>query len=631
MAFIAIAPALQAQPWDGGEITWECTPQGNFRFVMKIYRECEAITLPTTLSLESNAPGFSSISMTKVSMNDLSPQCNCPGGVPVSCATTSNYNIGTIQLNVYTSDNAYPNGVPLTGVPPATGWHFAYVTCCRSWCSNIANSASANFFLRAIMYPYNNMPVDSCFDNSPRFMEPPQTIVCTKYPYFYNFSATDAEPDSLVYAWSPPLQNITSPIVTYNPGYSFDAPLPGPTHSPGSIQAVLNPKTGLVSGTSFLPGNFISAVKVTAYRCGIKLAEIFRDVDLAIQHCDTANILPGIPPPFPNSVGQYTLYSDTVYAGQIASFPVVATDFQYCPNNIPPVPQEMTLTAFGSQFGTPMNPSGCLNPPCAMLSPAPTDTAPLTGQFGVQTTFTWQTGCQHVFSGAGCGATTNQYDFLFKAKDNFCPVPGIRYATITLVVLDLPEIAAPDLLQPVMLPAGDVELIWHQAKDTTNSFNGYFVWSANTPAGPFTLIDSVMNIADTSYTHIGAGADMHPVCYYITMKSGCFGTHETRSDTVCGTTVSVPEKTDRQFTFTLGNSIPNPSPGFVTIPFTLPDAGKVKLVISDITGKTLINESHLAETGTNRIEQNLSNLSPGTYFCTLSFKGMHQTKLLMIR
>ena len=67
----------------GGEITWECTPSGNFRFVMKLYRECyygngAAANYGNTANLTTTVPGFSMINMTRVSGYpiDISPVCN---------------------------------------------------------------------------------------------------------------------------------------------------------------------------------------------------------------------------------------------------------------------------------------------------------------------------------------------------------------------------------------------------------------------------------------------------------------------------------------------------------------------------------------------------------------------------
>ncbi|MDD4986460.1 MAG: hypothetical protein PHQ43_11900, partial [Dehalococcoidales bacterium] len=209
---------VKATHYMGGEITWACTAQGDFKFTMKLYRECytsnggSADNFAAQVNMSTNVPGFASIQMNRISLSDMSPQCGCPGGPTVFCPGMSNgaANMGAVQEHIYTSDGAYPNGVPLTGVPPITGWYFGYSICCRNPCTNIANSNSLSFYLRAWMYPYNNTNVSTCFDNSPRFDERPSTVICTGYPYTYNHVASDVELDSLVYAWDTPLNTSIS-------------------------------------------------------------------------------------------------------------------------------------------------------------------------------------------------------------------------------------------------------------------------------------------------------------------------------------------------------------------------------------------------------------------------------------
>ncbi|MDT8309468.1 MAG: hypothetical protein RQ866_08040, partial [Bacteroidales bacterium] len=424
LTVLAFPTHLLASHYMGGEITWECTLSGNFRFIMKVYRECAGINYPATTTLQTNAQGVTSISMTRIAINDISPVCGCPGGPNITCATTTVSNTGGVEEHIYTSDQSYPNGVPLTGVPPVSGWYFGYTSCCRNPCTNILNASSLSWYLRAYMYPYNNQPVNTCFDNSPKFDEIPSTVICTGYPFTYNHVASDVELDSLVYSWAQPLNNnISAPITNFAPGYTWNTPLPGPAQNPNNVAATLNSQTGEISFTSYTNGAFVTVTKVTAYKCQIKVAEIFREMQVVLLSCG-ANNPPNVTPPFANSSGQYVNYIDTVRAGDFVTFTISATDFEYCPNS---TPQTMSLYATGSQFAAPINSGGCLNPPCANLTPTTTLTNPITGMFGVQTTFSWQTGCQHLATNVGCGVTSNTYNFLFKTKDNFCPAPGINF------------------------------------------------------------------------------------------------------------------------------------------------------------------------------------------------------------
>jgi hypothetical protein len=93
----------------GGEITWECLPNGNYRFIMKLYRECDGINYSTSETLRSNVPGWATINMRLVpganpldaldgsldGKTDLSPRCyNDPNFPKISCATVTAPNLG---------------------------------------------------------------------------------------------------------------------------------------------------------------------------------------------------------------------------------------------------------------------------------------------------------------------------------------------------------------------------------------------------------------------------------------------------------------------------------------------------------------------------------------------------------
>ena len=136
---------LLATHYMGGEITWECTSSGNFKFTMKLYRECytqnggSAANYGASVNLTTSAPGFNSIQMTRISVTDLSPDCGCLSQSPIYCPGMSNgaANMGALEEHVYTSDGSYPNGVPLTGTPPPSGWTFGYTSCCRNPSDNV--------------------------------------------------------------------------------------------------------------------------------------------------------------------------------------------------------------------------------------------------------------------------------------------------------------------------------------------------------------------------------------------------------------------------------------------------------------------------------------------------------------
>lgn len=526
----AFGNKVDASHYMGGEITWECIPTGQpnagkYIFIMKAFRECAGITFGTSETILSNSPaGSIPVTLQAGYPKDRSPQCNT-NYLNITCATTTVPNTGGVSEYLFKS-----NPITLNGVPPASGWVFYWTGCCRNPCTNIPGTNSMDWYLKATMFPYNGANANPCFDNSPAFAEHPRTVITGGYPFTYNHNAYDKELDSLVYSWGQPLIAGGAPIVSYNAGYSYTSPLPGVMQNPLNVPAQINAQTGEISYTSHTTGAFVTSIRVNAYKCGIKVAEIMRDIQVVILP-GVANTPPTVTAPFANpTTGLFTEYIDTVYAGDLVCFNMSATDFEFLPNGNP---QTMTISSSGIQFGSYIpasggNPStfstttGCLNPPCATLTPAPSLTNPLAATFGVQTQFCWQTDCGHLNSVLACGVTSNVYNFVIRVSDDYCPAPALNVSTITVVVQPKPILKSPPIQCVEVLPNGDVKLKWSPVIDTMATFHSYHLYSY-TNNNPPVLVDSIMNINTTTYTHVGANANQSAVNYFLKVKSGCPG------------------------------------------------------------------------------------------------------------
>lgn len=543
-----ITSLANADHFAGGEITWECLPNGNYRFIVRFYRDCAGVAMSGGMDLQSTSPAglikLRAYPMNGFHLTNLTPACNpdslfphiipcqytpgAPNPVPIS---------GAIEEGLFTSDDFYPNGVQLNGVPPPQGWVFSYTSCCRNVCSNIPNTLVTPWFLRAVMYPYQGQNAFPCYDNSPRFAEKPITVTCTGYPFTYSPGAYDEDLDSLSFEWAQPLYNaMNAPIINYNPGYSYTSPLPGPFHNPANVPATMNPHSGEISFTSFTQGAFVTVNKVSAFRCGVKIADVYREMQLVLLPCGN-NLPPVVTPPFQNAQGQYTLYSDTVYAGQIVDFLLSAIDttpLLLANGDITTV----TLEASGAQFGANFvsETTGCLNPPCATLSPAP----PFSNLMGLSSQFHWQTDCSHLDT--VCGNLSNVYHFFFRVMDDFCPVPGLSFKTLSLVVQD-PVLSPPPLMHCASVQEnGDVLLRW-SPPDTfavPNTFHSYLIYSATSPTGPFSLLDSLLYYDSTTYLHSAANAQLSAHYYFIRTRSGCYSAYlSPSSDTIASVYLDV--------------------------------------------------------------------------------------------
>lgn len=534
---LAFSARVEASHLYGGEVTWTCLGSGQFQFQLKVYRDCNGCSiancpLPTALDVYGH-PTVCSIPFNAAltTVTDISPS-NCPA----NCTTGGP---GTTQEYVLRT-----NPITLPGVPPATGWTFAINSFARNTLVNLSGGGQG-FTLRSTMFPYVGQNTNPCYDNSPYFAERPNTFICIGYQYTYNPTAVDADRDSLVYSWATCLDAPTSsncspfvaPVIPFSPGpYTITNQLPG--------GVTLDSQSGEIS--FFVPqsaatiGNFATCIKVTAYRCNQKIAEVYRDIGVTLTAgCIVQGVAPNninLPPTLTKPFAAGTSYDTIVYVGDTVRFQLQATDFQ---KNIGAgnIGQTITLTAAGDQLGIPTNSSGgCGNPPCAKLDKA----LPVTSPFANFVNFEWVTACNHVVPPVGCLGVNDTYYFIIKALDNYCPAPGISTATIKIKVKIPPKLKAP---RPrgasVLNAAGDVALywdrpIWHDVLDTHNVFHSYEVFASTSNGGPYTLIDSVWGnkkfykqkgdtLTAAQLSLIGANALTAPVYFYIKTRSVCDG------------------------------------------------------------------------------------------------------------
>ena len=523
VVLISRAP-VNASHLMGGEITWKCItnpangPVGLYIFTLKVYRDCNGIPIngvTQTITVHNN-PLVPSINVQAIAGSpfDISPLCDPlnSGNTQITC---TNPQQGAVEEYVYES---LP--VNLAGIPPAAGWHFTWDECCRN--GSITNGfANQGFTLRAVMYPYTIAGVpqngNPCFDSSPQFNEQPKTIICVGYPFSYSHNASDPELDSLVYDWADVLDdgfyNPAAPAtLPFSPPYSTTSPIPG---SP-----TLNSASGEISYFSNTSGNFVTCVKVSAYKCGQLVAEVYREIQVVLLNCPNLfsgnpNTPPTVQPPFAGG----TSYNLTVTAGTLINFNIVGTDSNIYANG---TPQDLTMEVSGGQFASDyVTDTLCLNPPCATFDNGLGITPPFSAPSIVSGVFNWQTSCYHIAANAGCNNTSNLYTFAIKVTDDFCPAPAIRFATITIEVVQAPFSVTPDVNCATVDNNGDVLLTWNHLPGA-NPSTVYSVYTATNASGPFTLVDSMYYPID-SYQHQGINANINPRFYYMTTSSDCAG------------------------------------------------------------------------------------------------------------
>jgi hypothetical protein len=507
----------------GGEITWTCQG-GSYVFELVFYRDCNGADINTsaeTIQVWNHAT-INSFPVNFVSRTDISPICNSVTGAPpqLTCgggAMTGN-GIGAIEKVIYQSAP-----IDLGGAPPATGWIFTAQNFSRSGAiTNLVNPSNYGITISAYMFS-SASTATGCVDSSPRFLQEPYLVTCAGSPYVYNMNAVDPDLDSIAVSFGAPLNNFTSgtfnppmnPIeVPYEVGFSVNSPTPDNTFDVGNVSTQVNLATGELTFTSNTIGNFVVKVIVKSYRNGALIAQVEREIQLVVINCLDANTAPVIPGPFAG------LYETTITAGDFINFNLVSSDFEFLQDG---TPQNNLLTASGLMFGTNFTSStgGCGILPCATLDATPT----IYGVQAVSTDFNWQTSCDHLVNQYGIVAEEVPYQFVFKVQDDFCQVPRVTYATITIHVQNPGIIQAPKIECIQTAANGNVTINWTPVSDPNGTFVSYIlrrVASTNPLA-------TITNINTSSYTVSGITS---VESFYLEVVSGCNGNTIKSSDTV---------------------------------------------------------------------------------------------------
>jgi Secretion system C-terminal sorting domain len=522
----------------GGEITWECLSSGKYVFTLKVYRDCNGTTIgasPQSLITANGCP-VSNITMNYVfPSTDMSPVCNnpllqksCGPITPAGSFNTVSYpnNNGAVEEMIWKS-----NPITIAGIPGPNGWVFSWSLCCRNAAiTNLSNPDSFGMCLRSKMFAYNQNGIGTttnpCFDSSPQFAERPVSILCTGYPFTYSQNAYDKDLDSLAYSWDKPLVeynnsgvfDTTNPLpMNFQSGFSYTSPFPNNILDTNNIAATLNPFTGEINYTSFTQGNYVLVVKVSSFKNGQLVAEIYREYQHVLLPCGLANQPPIVTPPFNFSASFDTI----ITAGDFVSFNFSASDLGTIPGT-PPTPQSVAIFASGEQFDTTNFSSSSLNcnkPPCAGLTSTP-------GMFtttNASLQFNWQTSCENLVNSNGDYLSSRTFTFHFAAQDDYCPAPAIQGKTVSITVLGTDVLDAPHAISAAIQSNGTIGLNWSNPADPNATFNSYLIYGSSALSGPYTCLDTVINYSTDSASISYSNLPAVPLYFYLKTISGCHG------------------------------------------------------------------------------------------------------------
>lgn len=168
------------------------------------------------------------------------------------------------------------------------GYILAYQRCCRNGSINniIDPLETGSTYWVAISdkaYDFKN--------SSPEFHNWPDVYICADKPLVFDHSANDTDGDSLVYRLCVPNSGASRnfpkpqppnyppfPLVDFAPPYSLNDVM-------GGIPLTIDPKTGLMTATPNLVGQFLVGVCVEEYRNGELIGIVRRDFQFNVRVC----------------------------------------------------------------------------------------------------------------------------------------------------------------------------------------------------------------------------------------------------------------------------------------------------------------------------------------------------------
>ncbi len=539
-----------------GDISYTISSQtgynGDLDFIVNQYRNCSKQWYDNLWVGIYNYP----INMIDASLfSSITDSLSCGP----QCAT--NQGGGPFYEGIYTKEQFHPVSlvgsnyvhVPLAflGTPPVNGWVI---------CGNTADSRDSS--IRNIIYDtiipnggsdLNVMPCYSriypfpsgmipFYDSSPQFSAD-AVIYCTAGDTVnYNPGIFDTDGDSFAVYWAPnlggysmptlggtnfwPIGGLPAPFfvstippngywlkidtVMYAPGYSYTNPMPDASFNPNNIPATLDSATGEIYFCCHNPGNYAAAVNVFSYRNGQILSEVHREMFISVFPPDSNHD--------PKILSLGVPFTDTIFAGDSITIPFLASDADSS--------DLVWFSATGFPLDSNLNGTGgCSKPPCAYFSPLPPDSF-YSSSFGI---FHWTTSCNHTSQ----YQNSVTYNFTLNLKDDHCPLHGLGSQSIRITVIKPPPLPAAPLHCTSVDSLGNVLLSWSVAVDSTGfSFKKYVVHFSDSLYGTYTALDTIWDINQSSYLHLGAGANSDTIFYFLETISSCNPMHSAFSDTI---------------------------------------------------------------------------------------------------
>ena len=284
----------------GADLTYVCLGNGQYKFSLQFYRDCNGINAANSYTLELSSPNCGTISSTLVQAGVVEITPSCPGIVGTAC----NGGGGIYGIEKYTYETVVT--LPTT----CTDWTASWSLCCRNNAITTLNMPGSN-----MMYIETelNTALSNC-NNSPTFLNNPTPFACVGQSVFYNHGAVDMDGDSLRYSLTDCYDAANVPV-TYDAAQGISASSPLLTQNGVNI----DPATGAIS---FVPSTVqvgVLCVLVEEFRNGQKIGEVVRDIQFTVVQCQ--NQAPTL-----TGMNGSQVFDTTIVVGQQLCFEVFSND-----------------------------------------------------------------------------------------------------------------------------------------------------------------------------------------------------------------------------------------------------------------------------------------------------------------
>ncbi|MFY8132499.1 MAG: T9SS type A sorting domain-containing protein, partial [Bacteroidia bacterium] len=411
----------------------------------------------TSFALSSNIPGNSSIPVNFVRAYDITP--NCGGATAIACGTPANTAMGPSGSRSAIVYESAP--IQISAAPPVGGYliQSTGLPCCRQMANNLS---CQDMTLRSKMFAFTDasgqvVAPSALKDVSPTFYGHSQYLLNLSQmdTTSLSFASTDADFDSLSYAFDVPWSTANTPC-TYINGFTIQNPMAGIIASNGNG---IDPVSGMIAIRASVLGAHILCVRVDAFRDGQKIAEVYRDVHLTVVNggiLGSSNRSPKINV----TAGNVSVYNGTIipiFEGDTLKLSGMANDW------ILGTVGDTVVFGVNSPVLAQATVNGT-NTPNPVWITERNDSVGL-GEVNHRTAsvqLSW-------VASAGGASSPKMIPFIFTARDRVCPNYAQNRTVIWVQVVPQPT-AQPARLKPIQRVSNGYKISWDVLVDTSSKF-----------------------------------------------------------------------------------------------------------------------------------------------------------------